>query len=80
MKTNIAAWGNSLAVRIPKELVRELSLEKGVEVELRAEGGRLLITPVGKPRYDLAELVCEISPENLHGELSWGPAEGTEAW
>ena len=42
MKTNIANWGNSLAVRIPKELVSELSLEKGTEVELRAEDARKL--------------------------------------
>lgn len=80
MKTNIANWGNSLAVRIPKELVSELSLEKGTEVELRAEDGRLVVIPSTKPRYSLAELVSEISEENRHSELDWGDPTGHEAW
>jgi antitoxin MazE len=34
----IAKWGNSLAVRIPKELAEELNLAVGTEVTIR--GGR----------------------------------------
>ncbi len=30
----IAKWGNSLAVRLPAELVRELGLKAGDEIEL----------------------------------------------
>jgi antitoxin MazE len=32
----IAKWGNSLAVRIPAEVARELGLKEGDRVELRA--------------------------------------------
>lgn len=36
----IAKWGNSLAVRLPAELVRELGLKAGDEIELHpAEKG-----------------------------------------
>ena len=36
----IAKWGNSLAVRLPAELVRALGLKAGDEIELHpAEGG-----------------------------------------
>ena len=35
----VAKWGNSLAVRLPAELVRELGLREGDEVALRAEVG-----------------------------------------
>ena len=34
MRTQIAKWGNSLAVRLPKALVDELSLKAGDELEV----------------------------------------------
>lgn len=36
----VARWGNSLAVRLPREIADELNLEEGDEIELRAAGGR----------------------------------------
>lgn len=38
----VAKWGNSLAVRLPASLVRELGLAEGDEVELRAVDSRTL--------------------------------------
>ena len=34
----VARWGNSLAVRLPRELAEKLSLREGDEIELRASG------------------------------------------
>lgn len=39
----IAKWGNSLAVRLPAELVRELGLKAGDEVDLRPAGTGLAL-------------------------------------
>jgi len=36
----IAKWGNSLAVRLPKELVDELGLKEGDKIELTPKGRR----------------------------------------
>lgn len=36
----VSRWGNSLAVRLPRELVDELSLHEGDELELRPVGDR----------------------------------------
>ncbi|RJL02857.1 AbrB/MazE/SpoVT family DNA-binding domain-containing protein [Paracoccus siganidrum] len=37
---HVAKWGNSLAVRVPADLVRELGLKAGDEIELkRADDG-----------------------------------------
>lgn len=33
-----------------------------------------------EPRYDLAKLVAELSPENAHPEVDWGEPRGEEAW
>ena len=38
----VAKWGNSLALRLPAELVRELELVEGDEVQLRATGAKTL--------------------------------------
>ncbi len=34
-KYTVAKWGNSLAVRIPQNLAKEISLAEGVEIDLR---------------------------------------------
>ena len=36
MKMQLGRWGNSLAVRIPKDVVDRLHLEEGVEIEAEA--------------------------------------------
>jgi len=38
-QTKIARWGNSLAVRIPQALAKELDLHEGDEAVLKKSGG-----------------------------------------
>ncbi len=80
MLVKVQKWGNSLAVRIPKALAEEAGLEVGNEVELRAVDGQLRVAPTQEPRYTLEELVSQITPENRHGEIDWGPPVGNEVW
>ncbi len=80
MTTTIKKWGNSLAICIPDELADEIGLEVGSEVELRVVNGCLKIYPPGAPRCKLEELVAQITPENRHDEIDWGPAVGKEVW
>lgn len=39
----VAKWGNSLAVRLPAELVRELGLKEGDQVDLVKDDGTLRV-------------------------------------
>ena len=80
MLATISKWGNSRALRIPKELALETGLDFGSKVELVLEDGQLRIVPVKEPRYTLAELVAQITPENRHAEIDMGPALGQEVW
>lgn len=41
---------------------------------------RVIKTKAGPKRYALAELVEQIKPENLHGEIDAGPSTGEEKW
>lgn len=80
MVAMIAKWGNSLAVRIPQDLAKEMNLTEGSKVELVLVDGNLVIKPKTRRQYSLEELIQAITPENLHGEIDSGTAMGNEVW
>lgn len=80
MLATVSKWGNSRALRIPKELALEAGLDFGSKVELILEDGQLRIVPAAAPRYTLEELVAQITPENRHEEWDTGPPVGKEIW
>ncbi len=67
MLTKVQKWGNSLAVRIPSAFAKEIGLCPDTEVELRLEDKKLVIIP--SKRKQLEELIKQITPENVHGEV-----------
>ncbi len=52
----VAKWGNSLAVRLPAAVVRELDLKAGDDIDMRWEGDRLLIYRARSADRMIAEL------------------------
>lgn len=80
MPATVAKWGNSLAVRIPQHVVKEIQLTEGAEVDLVVIDGNLVIKPRPRRRYSLEELIAAITPENLHSEVETGVAVGNEVW
>jgi antitoxin MazE len=80
MKTQIAKWGNSLAVRIPKPVALAAKLKEGEDFEVDAEGPGSVSIRKPNPKLTLAELVSCITPENQHSATDWGEAVGKELW
>ncbi len=80
MKTRIQKWGNSLALRIPKSFAIEVGLERETTVEMSLADGKLIITPVTKPKLNLKQLLAKVTKENLHHEVETGYATGNETW
>jgi antitoxin MazE len=80
MVGNVAKWGNSLAIRIPQHLAREIGLSDGAEVEIVAIDGNLTIKPRRQKQYSLEELIAGITPTNRHGEINTGRSVGEEVW
>ena len=80
MKTRVQKWGNSLALRIPKSFANEVGLERETSVEVVLADGKLVITPVAKPRLTLKQLLVKVTEENLHHEVDTGTAIGNETW
>jgi antitoxin MazE len=76
----VKKWGNSASVRIPAIIMQAAHLDLDQEVDIREEGGRVIIEPVHQVTYDLASLLDGITADNLHGEVSSGNAVGQEIW
>ena len=80
MESRVQKWGNSLALRIPKPLATEVGLADNSAVELSLRDGRLIITPLVKPKASLASLLSQVTEKNKHHEIDTGPAVGGEVW
>ncbi|MGY6410387.1 MAG: AbrB/MazE/SpoVT family DNA-binding domain-containing protein [Alkalilacustris sp.] len=52
----VAKWGNSLAVRLPAELVRELGLREGDRIDLVKDAGQVKVRRLPRPDEVLADL------------------------
>ena len=79
MKTTVQKWGNSLAIRIPRNITNETKVYEGSSVNILVEDGNIILSPVTQ-EYSLKDLLNKISDENIHSEVSTGEAEGGEIW
>ena len=77
VKTHISKWGASLAVRIPKPIAEQWGVREGSEIEMASLDGHLVLR---KTTRTLAEMLDQITPENLHPEQTAGPPVGNEEW
>ena len=69
-----------MAVRIPLAIAKQASLTEGDSVELALDRkGGIVLRPVRR-KYELSELVAQITPKNRHRETDWGRPEGKESW
>ncbi len=73
-------WGNSLAVRIPKDVAEIVDINQGSEMEMRVmknEGTITLVPRKPIKKYSLAELLAQCTPDKAHDEIDFG-VEGNE--
>ena len=72
-------WGNSLGIRLPQEIMKQLGWQEGVKLTLSLDNKRLILSST-KPQYNLDQLLKDTNPEAQHQEIDWGEAEGEEHW
>lgn len=80
MHVSVKKWGNSASVRIPAAVMAAARLQLDETVDVREEGGRIVIEPVRPHAYELSSLLEGITADNLHGEADFGKAVGKEAF
>ncbi|HEY6945242.1 MAG TPA: AbrB/MazE/SpoVT family DNA-binding domain-containing protein [Candidatus Acidoferrum sp.] len=80
MKTQVAKWGNSMAVRIPRTVAVAAKFRLGDDVEMAVEGPGTVKICRREHEPTLQQLVDGITPENRHSETDWGKPVGNEVW
>jgi antitoxin MazE len=81
MKVTAQFWGNSLGIRIPAPVAREIKLAPGGQLDLSIEGGRIVLSPIRRAkRYEARDLIAKITAANLPAGDLWGTAVGKEVW
>ena len=80
MNQHVKKWGNSAAVRIPAATLAAAGVKIDDAVEVREEGGRIVIEKVQPDQVTLEWLLDGITPDNIHPEVDFGPPVGKEVW
>ena len=80
MRGVVRKWGNSAAVRIPAPVLDAAQMRLDQPVDVREEGGRIVIEALRPDRHDIDALVGSITDENRPGPVDMGEAAGGEAW
>ena len=76
MTVSIKKWGNSLALRIPKDVAQTLHIENDSVLELHIDNGAMVVKPLQNTL--LESLVSRINAENIHAEVETGESVGNE--
>jgi len=79
VRGKIRKWGNSLGLRIRKSIADQVDIRENTDVSITVSGSTILITPE-PPSYKLSELLDDIIPDSIHGEVDLGFSEGREVW
>lgn len=77
IQVQIAKWGNSLGLRVPRDIAARVGLIEGTRVDVEAsDDGRIIVTR-SRRRFTLDELVAGMTPEREH-VLEDDPPQGEE--
>ena len=80
MHTKIQKWGNSLALRIPRVFADQVKIQKGSDVDISVNDGKLLISVISEEEYSLEDFLSKIDENNIHEEITFGDSVGREVW
>jgi antitoxin MazE len=68
----LSKWGNSLGLRVPKDIAERAGLSDGTRVNVEARDDGSVIIRKAQKRYTLEELVAGMTPDKEHP--SWDDA------
>ena len=68
MEVKVTKWGNSLGVRINKELAEAIKLKENDIVDVQVIDNKLVILP----KQSLENMLSQINEDNIHREIDFG--------
>lgn len=78
IRATVGKWGNSAAVRLPATIMTQANFSAQQPINILLSKGRIILEPVNLPEFDLDEMLAQIRPEHLHGEIDFGRPVGKE--
>ena len=67
-----------MAIRIPKEIAREVDIREGSDASFSVENGVIMLRSPKKPKYTLEGLLKNFDKKTQHELIDWGPDVGNE--
>jgi len=82
MLTKVQKWGNSQGLRLSRQILEDVQISVGEEVDVVVRDGTIVVAPVKRVRgkHSLRRLVARIPKEYRVEELDWGKPVGKEVW
>ena len=82
MLAKIQKWGNSQGLRIAKNLLADVRLGVGDEVDISVREGIMIVAPVKRirGRHSIEDLAARIPKNYQPSEVDWGEPAGKEVW
>ncbi len=85
MRLNLAKWGNSAAIRIPKTVLDELNIDsanlENVSFSIDIEGDRLILQKkLKKTQFELLAEKSNGEKLNPKVNMDWDKPVGKEVW
>ena len=77
MLTTISKWGNSLGVRIPKNILSASGIREQDDVMVSVDGNRIIVT---KAMPTSIKELFDNYPIEKQQEIDWGKSQGEEIW
>ncbi|EKA5636003.1 AbrB/MazE/SpoVT family DNA-binding domain-containing protein [Vibrio navarrensis] len=72
MRTQVRRIGNSLCSIIPAAFIRQLGLIEGAEIEVKADGKKITIEPINRPKkrfpFSEKELLKGLDAHTAHAD------------
>jgi antitoxin MazE len=79
MRAIVKKWGNSAAIRIPSGIMKAARLSMDEPVDVRVQGGQIMIKPIRPGKVELIRLLDGITTENMHSGVDFGIPVGRES-
>ncbi|MEO5646312.1 MAG: AbrB/MazE/SpoVT family DNA-binding domain-containing protein [Candidatus Paceibacterota bacterium] len=80
MTTTVQKWGNSLGIRIPKDVAEAIGAQEGKVLLISTQHQKMIIELAPQKKIDIEKLLKKITPKNSHDEIEWGDTLGEEVW
>ena len=80
MEARLQKWGNSIGIRIPHSILKELNLKINDLIKIEKIDDKVVITKQTTPKISLSERFKEYHGDNLAKDFSWDDAKGKEIW